>query len=165
MDYSLLRTIENPPFYIFPRQRRFNLPSNPHIDYINPGIGFVTKAYDFYVPLFAKNFQYPIEKKDEALEDIDLQKGVESGEKQEGKGLANDIDVETNVDDSEKLEAEKDKNSENTIHKNKKRLSEGVFEAFMHPKIKSAKLVFPKKQSHKLPTGTAKKTSHSFNII
>lgn len=165
MDYSLLKSIERPPFYLFPRQRRYNLPSNPHVDYINPGLGFVSKVYDFYQPLYSRNSIHCIKKKDNFEAET-------NAENQEGKGLEdeetsqNEMVEKNDQNVNDKVVEMKDE----TINKNRKRLSEGVYEAFMHPKIKSAKLHFDDKQTNfknlrKEPSNKPKKILHKFNVV
>lgn len=142
MDYTILKTLEPPPSYLFNQDRRFNLPSNPHIDYVNPGVGSVTKLYDFYIPLHSQGHQHEIKKKDNN-DDSELTKA----ENQEGKGNEDPIDRtdnETHQNTDNKSIAVNDQTSQGFLPK--KRLSEGILDSFMHPKIKTAKLSFNDRQ-------------------
>lgn len=161
MDYTILRNITPLPSFVFNTQRRFDLPKNPSIDYVNPGIGFVTKIFDFYVPLYSQNYSYAIEKKDNDGDEII--NDIIDAEKQAGKGepenIAEAIDESNNV--------ERDQNeSVQSSNKNKKRLDDGIFESFMHPKIKTAKIEFnSEKKISKIKNNGNKSVKHKFNIV
>lgn len=171
MDYSILKQLEPLPYYMFPKQRHFSLPSNPHIDYVNPGVGFATKIHDFYLPIFGQNYKYSIQKKDS--NDIEI-----SISNQEGKGIdeedlePKDLDKKLNVESSVSLpNASKELDNSKPTHA-KKRLNDGIYEAFMHPKIKTAKLTFPlnneKEKNVNVKTSNVKKSqkmSHKFNVV
>lgn len=169
MDFSILKSIVNPPYYVFPTQRKFNLPSNPHIDYINPGIGFVTKKYDFYIPIHGNRLkQHSIVKKDNETFTID----EKNAELQEGKGEVDSNNITEKLDNND---ISSHVLPQLNTNQSKKRMNNEIFEAFMHPKIKVAKLTFDKKTTENL-TGkglTTQKTlnknkkeqSHRFNIV
>lgn len=161
MDFNLLKTITPLPFRNKPHQRGFILPKYPHIDYVNPGVGGVAKIFDFYVPIYAKSLPYAIEKKDE-----NDYESVQNAEAQKGKGNSDDInDIEMSENDLNKKEVEKE-----IVQKSNKRLHDGVLEAFMHPKIKTAKIILPSKtnvqETHKKNINKSPKVlKHSSNVV
>lgn len=164
MEFRLQKTIEATPFYLLANKRRYNMPSYPNTDHVNPGIGFATKIHDFYVPLYANTFPYPINKKDNLVEE---ELPIENALNQLGTG--NDDEIITN-DTIEMPKVDATNNNDNInedineglpVANNKKRLNDGINFAFKHPKIKVAKISFDKPSKF-----TSKKTvNHKFNIV
>lgn len=175
MDYSLLKQIEQPPYYLFPKQRFLSLPSNPHVDYINPGLGFATKVYDFYIPRYERKLQhsisktdcndsFPIERTTKASSSNDHQNQNQVGKGDDLNGL--NLSTTNNPVEVYNADADKTTSTLGNINKNlQKRLSSTVFDSFMHPKIKTAKISFDSKSSS-LPEKRSKKSlNHKFNVI
>lgn len=155
MDYSILKTIEPLPYYMFPTQRRFDLPSNPHIDYINPGVGLAAKSFNLYIPVYANRFRYNMSKKDPICSETAPNNAVKQG----GSGNEN-IDFKN---DSDIISSEMIPSNSNT--KGHKRLNEGILDSFKHPKIKTAKLVFETSKADKPISSKSKKIAHNFSVV
>lgn len=64
MEYSLLKSITPQLPYLQPVSPYVTLSSMPAIDLVNPGLGHVTRLYDFYVPLASLQNPYEINKVD-----------------------------------------------------------------------------------------------------
>jgi hypothetical protein len=137
MEYNLLKTIENgigAPF--IPREQFPNLSSYPATDFVNPGIGQISRLYSFYVPLYSNRNLHQLQKKN-SLENL------------EGSGVA-----EESQSNTEQTEQEEELNKdplEFNLEK-RKRMGSPVQESFLHPKlIKTDKIIFktPKKSEKK----------------
>ena len=64
MEYNLLKSIESrvSPFYI-PNQTLPKLTAFPSTDFVNPGLGQISRLYSFYVPLHSHKSLHSHEKK------------------------------------------------------------------------------------------------------
>ena len=120
MEYNLQKTIEpNLLMHSMPNSTYPSLSAYPATDYVNPGIGQISKLYSFIVPLHNHQFQHEIRKssKEDDLTESNEQLGA--GEK----------DSEVKILD--KLNEKK-----------RKLLGDGVYDSFMHPKAFQTKKVF-----------------------
>lgn len=172
MEYSLLRTIETPLGYFDPIQSLLQSPYQS-IDYINPGLGGLARLYDVYVPIHYTNpphcsnkivtdqqgfgsnnvtsdqnqlqinSQFPTENSTIATEiqDFNESSAVQREETARGSKDRETLGIPSGNDIAN------DKGQEEIDLKNEKKrklLGEGVFEAFMHPAVKTAKLSIKK---------------------
>jgi hypothetical protein len=61
MEYNLQKTIEPSLFgQLMPQSMYPKLTEYPANDYVNPGVGQITRLYSFYVPLYSKNLLHEI---------------------------------------------------------------------------------------------------------
>ena len=51
MEYKLLKTIEQPIAMMMPNETLPRLTPYPAYDFVNPGLGQISRLYTFYVPL------------------------------------------------------------------------------------------------------------------
>jgi hypothetical protein len=158
MDYSLLKEIE--PNFGPPASFGFRLSSTPSKDYVNPGVGQISRIYSLYIPMHSNNSPHLIEKVNETLE-------------QEGEGESKD---DYPMSDAEELKGNESDTSENNdstiIDKKRKKMDEGIRDSFLHPKrIKIGEILLPKKEPNirkKPRIQTVKsdsKVSHKFKIV
>ena len=134
MEYNLLRTIEAQIGYpgtssAFPQLTPF--PAN---DFVNPGLGQISRLYSFYVPLYSNcNSSTQIKKK----VDIDNLEGSGNVVENSNEDRTN-FQQETEIDPQE---TELDPLEFNEIKR--KRMGSPVQETFLHPKlIKTDKIIF-----------------------
>lgn len=147
MEYSLLKTIESPLGYFDPLQAMLQSPYQS-IDFVNPGLGGLAKLYDVYVPIPYLNPPHCSNKTTDqqgfgatSSQEVDQSK-VETEIINEAPKLSND------KEDSQDLvadpEVEEDKSFETKLAKihdrKRKLLGTEVFEAFLHPLVKTTKL-------------------------
>ena len=136
MEYNLLKTIENgigAPF--MPKERFPKLSSYPANDFVNPGVGQITRLYSFYVPLYSNRNLHELEKKN-SLENL------------EGSG-----DIEET--DSNILGEQLNKDPVEFNLEKRKRMGSPVQESFLHPKlIKTDKIFF---KTHKNTNSSERK--------
>lgn len=134
-----------------------NLTNTPCNDFVNPGLGQITRLFDLYVPLHSMKSPTLIEKQNNEMKPDHDQKGA--GE--------NVVDEEKNTDS---VAAEKNEPStSSTVIENptlKRKLEPGLQESFQHPKVKIGKLSITSNQRKPKSTVTKEhKFVHKFNII
>lgn len=167
MEYRLALTMQSEGDF-YGNNSSLNLLNTPSVDYVNPGLGQITQLFDLYVPIHSHNTPFTLEKIDNNVSE------------QIGNGLVNDNNIVKNDDivkDSDNKESDvtdilnlqesvpKDLNalSNSKINTNeniKKKLDEGIFESFQHPKVKIGKIILQKSKSEK-----SKSKIHKFSII
>lgn len=163
MEYNLLKTIESPLSSSVTKQIIPRLSPYPATDYVNPGLGQISRLYNFYVPLPANYNLHHIKKK-----------VANVSENLEGFGKA-DSD---RTNEEEHISQDEDPIQFNEVKR--KRLGESIQESFLHPKlIKTNKITFasetskPKKPSEKSkstltkiePLKVEKTVKHKFQLI
>ena len=164
MEYNLLKTIESPLSSAVTNQIIPRLSPYPATDYVNPGLGQISRLYNFYVPLPANYNLHHIKKK---------VANVNVSENLEGFGK-----VESDKTNDEQFSQDEDPIEFNEIKR--KRLGEPIQDSFLHPKlIKTNKITFesepskPKKLSEKSkstltktePMKVEKVVKHKFQLI
>jgi hypothetical protein len=159
MDYSLLKEIE-PNLGPFPGYG-LRLSSTPSKDYINPGVGQISRIYSLYVPLHLNNSPHVIEK----VNDVMTQDG--EGGDSEGGDFTNEESTSDNLDS--------ETNEEHVLNEKKRKLMDaGISDSFLHPKrIKIGEILLPKtvkseKNTKKLstkPNEIQSKITHKFKIV
>jgi hypothetical protein len=155
MDYSLLKEIE--PNLCPQTSFGFRLSSTPSKDYVNPGVGQISRSYSLFIPMHQNNSPHLIEKVSDVLE-------------QEGEGDVQEGDA-MDEDSAADLVSEMNEGSVNT-EKKRKKMDEGIQESFFHPKrIKIGEILLPKKEQNiSKKTNVPKiksesKVSHKFKIV
>jgi hypothetical protein len=130
------------------------LSSFPANDFVNPGLGQISRLYSFYVPLFNNNQStYKIEKEiaSENIEQLGAGNGVTNKTKE--------VDNSNDIDDPISFNEQK-----------RKRLGDDVFDSFMHPKfVKTKKISIQNNPTHlkKTKSHSEKKTknvNHQFKF-
>jgi hypothetical protein len=149
MEYNLQKTIETGMFgHRIPNSTYPRLTEYPAIDYVNPGLGQVSRLFSFYVPLYAESSSHQIKKtNNKETEEIE----------QQGMGDVEEIQKTVNEDD--------------IVSNNKKRklMDNGVYDSFMNPSFKTKK-VFLKNEPQKPYTEkkevlkTKKSMQHKFQF-
>jgi hypothetical protein len=115
MEYNLQKTIEpNLKMHMCPSSSNPRLTAYPANDFINPGIGNISKLYSFYVPIHTQSFKHEIKKNGEENLKTD----------QLGGG---DVDILQKTESDETV-------LQKLNEKKRKLLGDAVFESFMHPK-------------------------------
>ncbi len=142
MEYNLLKRIE--PNFVNPIANSTYplLTSTPAIDYINPGIGQISRLYSFYVPLFNNESTHKIEKETEQL----------------GSGVDNNSENNSDIKTNEETD---DTSFDPLVYNDRKRkqLGDAVFDSFMHPKfVKTKKISL--ENSEKKPKQVQRKTDN-----
>lgn len=141
MEYNLLKTIEpviggiTCPNEMYPR-----LTSFPAADYVNPGVGQISRLYSFYVPLYNKESTHMRQKKVNVLE-------------LEGSGSA-EITQEEPITETNEIKMQLQTDPETFNEMKRKRMGSPIHESFLHPKIKTDKIVFEKPKKTKKSTNT-----------
>ena len=178
MEYNLLKTIEpnlNPAISssIYPR-----LTPYPARDYINPGLGQISRLYSFYVPLFSSHNLHSLTKN--IPENFEGSGNVNENEQGETKNDEKPIPNEQNAQEESESEPSSSTKLEKQIddpikynEAKRKRLGAPIQESFLHPKlIKTNKIIFPKSKivskSNLIPnTNTLKKkeVQHKFQFL
>ena len=163
MEYNLLKTIEPnwastalPP--TLPRLTAF-----PATDYINPGLGQISRLFSFYVPLHSQTHVHTVQKK---VNSINLEgSGADSNkdESEPSKDGESESLKDGTTDDIDPMEFNETK---------LKRLGPAIHESFLHPKlIKTNKIVFkkqfPKKANEMIKTEfkPKKEIKHKFQFM
>ena len=135
MEFKLLKTIEN-GFTTggMPKQTLPNLTPFPATDFVNPGLGQISRLYSFYVPTYSnKN-----------LHELRKQSLLETHENLEGFGASeNQLNQENSETSEQKLIESQILMDPNELNeRNKKRMGSAIHDAFLHPKvIKTDKLM------------------------
>jgi len=136
MEYNLLKQIE--PNFLTPMANSTypTLSAYPAIDYVNPGLGQISRLYSFYVPLFNNDSTYKIEKTT----------GSKVSE-QLGSGVTTETDETPSIDPI-------------TFNNRKRKLlGDGVFDSFMHPHFVKTKKISLEK-TEKKPKQVPQKTEN-----
>ena len=117
-----------------------NLTAFPATDYINPGLGQISRLFSFYVPLHSQNHLHTVTKK---VNTVNLEgSGSDDIKKDESEPSKDDITEPSVSDDIDPMEFNETK---------RKRLGPAIQESFLHPKlIKTNKIVFKKPLSKKV---------------
>jgi hypothetical protein len=138
MDYSMLKEIE--PNLGPSTSFGFRLSSTPLKDYVNPGVGQISRIYSLFVPIHSNSSPHLIEK----VNDVTDQEG-------EGEGNVMDED-EGELIPHKESESDLEMNEEfNQNEKKRKNIDNGVIESFLHPKrIKIGEIIMPKKEKNYL---------------
>ena len=163
MEYNLLKTIENGigcpfiPNESFPRLSPF-----PATDFVNPGLGQISRLHDFYVPLYSNHNLHEIRKK-ASLDNL------------EGSGVSENDATDSNDQITPNKDNLIDQIKQDPVEFNlekRKRLGSAIQESFLHPKlIKTDTLILKrpmksdtKKQTTKneLPKSIVK---HKFKLL
>ena len=146
MEYSLLKTIESGFGSPFIPNSYPTLTAYPSRDYVNPGLGQISRLYSFYVPLHSDYNLHTLKKK------VDLK----SSENLEGSGISTENDDLTQT--SEHVDEETSYNDPQQYNEIKrKRMGSPIQDAFLHPKvIKTDKIIFA--SSSKQPPKQPKET-------
>ena len=149
MEYNLLKSIESPLSAVVTKQIFPRLSPYPATDYVNPGLGQISRLYNFYVPLPTNYNLHQINKKITNVSD-----------NLEGFGKV-DSD-KTNVEEDSTI-GEEDPIEFNEIKR--KRLGEPIHESFLHPKlIKTDKIQFGDEVPSKAKQLTKKSISKNKKI-
>ena len=114
MEYNLLKTIERPMALLMPTETLPRLTPYPATDFVNPGLGQISRLYSFYVPLYTQKNIHAIEKKVENVDNL------------EGNGQASTVTEVENELEANPIEFNDNK---------RKRLGSPVHESFLHPKM------------------------------
>jgi len=148
MEYTLLKKIERPLACFIPREADLRNPY-PSVDFVNPGVGSICKNYSIYVPLYANHLPHGITK----VSNHQIGAGASNTEPSKvpisrqlpsstfGRGGAF-------ISETDKPEAPLSQNlsSEDVTSANDKKRKllgdDDIFNAFMHPKIKTSKVNF-----------------------
>ena len=169
MEFKLLKTIETGfTTAVVPKQTLPILSPYPATDFVNPGLGQISRLYSFCVPTYTnKN-----------LHELKKQSLLETHENLEGSGasalpnLSNEENPETNEQKLIASQISMDPNKLNEL--NRKRMGSGIHEAFLYPKmIKTDKLILkppskqePKEHRVKIPNLANKKSiKHKFQFL
>jgi hypothetical protein len=134
MEYNLLKQIE--PNLGFLPYAGFSLSSTPAKDFVNPGVGQLSREFNLFVPLSFETKTHMIQKVGEIINEDD-----QAGEGED----SNDNDV-MQQDDISVSATNNDENPMEFNEKKRKNLDPGVYESFMNPKkIKIGKLILPQR--------------------
>jgi hypothetical protein len=144
MEYKLLKTIERPMCTLMPNETLPRLSPYPAFDFVNPGLGQISRLYSFYVPLHTRKNLHSIEKK---IENVNTD--TANLDSLEGGGIVEDIN------DTETKQLNEDPLTFN--EKRKKRLGSPVHESFLHPKFVKTNHIY-------LPNSTTSKTKKRSEI-
>lgn len=154
MEYRLALTMDSQNDFlgVYPY---INLIDNPSCDYVNPGIGQISRLYDLYIPIHTES-PFTIAK-------------IDNNEEQAGNGLSEDsenkresIEQSDNSDVVKSNESNVSKIVEAKNENLKRKLDMGIFDSFQHPKIKVGKITLPSKPNK---NQSQKAKSHKFAII
>ena len=148
MEYNLQKKIEPNLLPQMPNSTYPVLTSYPAFDYINPGLGQISRLYSFYVPLFNDSNVHKIEK------EIN---GNESNQSGAGKNEIETTQIGTGKnDETSEIQLKNDdliEDPEKFNERKRKILGDGLFDSFLHPKtpfkIKKISLEKPKKKVEK----------------
>ncbi len=172
MEYSILKSIENPISYQTPLLNRLRSPY-PNRDYVNPGIGQSARIFDIFVPIFQ---QKPPHCSNKAIDQQGFGDSSESIKAESSSDLLTknnnktDPDAKTfdqrnrndsiDVDEADEIDVKK------ANERKRKLLGSEIFDAFMHPVIKTAKLSLksPKKEKSEEPDFTEKNKPAKANL-
>jgi hypothetical protein len=137
MENKLLKTIESSisAFYC-PNETLPRLTAFPATDFVNPGLGQISRLYSFYVPLHSQRNLFSLQKKVEST----------SAELLEGFGSVDVSEKDSDIELNEKESIDKDKHSDEIEsqmkadpieynEKKQKRLGFAIQETFLHPKL------------------------------
>lgn len=159
MDYSLLKTIETPIGYFDPLQSILQSPYQS-LDFINPGLGGLAKLFDVFVPIPSFKPPHCSDKTNvnqqgfgstltsDRIDEPNIQNSQQESEQQKvSSSLEVNSDPKYLINDNQgaKAGAEKVAIEENEVDKlnnqdKKRKLGNDVFEAFLHPLVKTAKI-------------------------
>jgi hypothetical protein len=159
MEYNLQKTIEC-NLRMFPQSTYPRLSAYPSNNFVQPGLGNISKLDSFYVPLHSHSFKHEIKKNSEKTSESEQLGGGENEELLDASSIS-DSDEESIV---QKLNERK-----------RKMLGVGVFDSFMHPKpFKTKKIVLKKNseskkfKTEKIGNGSKvqeqKSTNHKFQF-
>ena len=137
MEYQLLKTIEpnlglcrNPPFP--------QLSPYPAFDYVNPGVGQISRLFSFYVPIHTRPNLHSLEKKVSLNETVPLNEA----DNREGFGAGEEEVSEESKEIKRQLESDPLEFNESK----KQRMGAPIHNAFLSPKvIKTNKIVLVQK--------------------
>jgi hypothetical protein len=158
MEYNLLKTIEPNLGLMMSNETLPRLTAYPATDYVNPGLGQITRLFSFYVPLYTQRDLHLTQKKS----------GDVSAEMLEGKGEETS-DNKDNSQETEKNTEDSDDFIEQFNDLKRKKMDPGVFDSFHHPKkIKTDSITFAsnsktKTINHQSPKST-KNVKHKFQF-
>jgi hypothetical protein len=162
MEYNLLKTIEPTIGGIFcPNEMYPRLSPFPATDYVNPGLGQISRLYSFYVPLHSKETLHMKQKKINILE----LEGSGSGQK------AAEIEQNPEKNENEEIKAQLESDPETFNELKRKLMGPAVHESFLHPKVIKTDKLFFKETNPKKATGsgsfkslTMKPVKHKFEF-
>ena len=134
MEYQLLKTIE-PSLAIFQNNPAHPILSPyPAFDFVNPGLGQISRIFSFYVPLHASSNLHGLKKK-VAISQADNLEGF-------GEVVENSDVVE---DESNLIKKQLESDPIEFNEAKRQRLGSGIHDSFLNPKvIKTGKIVFTK---------------------
>jgi hypothetical protein len=154
MEYNLLKTIEtNFASFKTPNETLPRLTPFPSTDYVNPGLGQISRLYSFYVPMYSNKNIHTLHKKaaDTNAESLEGFGNVQVEENTENNESEN-IDQK---DESDEINSQLQSNPLELNASKRKKLGAPVHEAFLHPKIIKTDKLFIK------PTQTVKQTKQT----
>lgn len=145
MEYNLQKTIEpNLRMHMCPNSSHPRLTAYPSNNFINPGIGNISKLYSFYVPIHTQSFKHEIKKNVEEKLQTD----------QLGGG---DVDILENAKSEESV-------VQKLNEKKRKLLGDAVFDSFMHPKPFKTKKIELQQEKKLTKTKSEKSGNGSKNL-
>ena len=171
MEYNLLKTIEsNFGSFRVPNENLPKLTPFPGTDYVNPGLGQISRLYSFYVPMYSNKNVHTLQKK---VADTNAQSLEGFGNIAETTEEPKDETIKDTKSESDEIESQLRSNPLEFNANKRKKLGEPIHESFLHPKlIKTDKLfINSRPESKKKPSSNASssKTSnkpikHKFEI-
>jgi hypothetical protein len=163
MEYNLLKTIERPMALLMPQETLPRLTPFPATDFVNPGLGQISRLYSFYVPLYTQKNIHTIEKQIEVQDNTNLEGSGENSNFNEEK--KNEETFSENAPHSNPIEFNDNK---------RKRMGSPIHESFLHPKfIKTDRILMKpvhekttKNEKHSdLSINESKKVKHKFQFV
>jgi hypothetical protein len=124
MEYKLLKTIERPLALMMPNETLPRLTPFPATDYVNPGIGQISRLFSFYVPLHVQKNLHAIEKK---VEIADVEKKIDNDDNLEGSGNSSDLN---------EIETQLTEDPMEFNEKRRKKMGSPVHNSFLHPQMR-----------------------------
>lgn len=138
MDLNILRAM-NALQPTFAKSSFPLISSTPAVSQITPGVGLFTPLYSTYVPIrMYKNFPHEIRKE---VEPIIITEDIQIGTGTNEQNLEN-----KKLEESEPLD-HSEQNTQSVKSSKESLISEGVQFSFLHPRIETDKIIFPKKRS------------------
>lgn len=165
MEFNILKTIETPVAYQNPVLSQLHSPY-PDRDYVNPGIGGATRIFDVFVPIY---YEKPTHCSNKAVDQQGFgaltnltrlpDQETKTSEQKESEDQLLDENSKERKDESSKDEPESKIEIEN--ERKRKLLGNDIFEAFMHPVIKTTRLTLasPKLEENKAEKKTISQSS------
>ncbi len=145
MEYNILKSIEDPVGYHRPLLNQLQSPF-PNKDYVNPGVGITTRLFDVFVPIYYDKSPHCSTK---AIDQQGFGELNNSNKPEDsfGSPLAQNITkIETSKDQIKETNqhmkdvSSDEKEIEESNLKKRNLLGNDIFQAFMHPVIKTTKL-------------------------